>query len=53
MYISVSLDYGGDRLLTGSTDKKVSIFSGQTGKHLHSFLGHGSKVNSVSWTSSR
>ena len=53
IYISVALDYGGDRLLAGSTDNTVSIISTQTGKHMHSFLGHGSKVNSVSWTSSR
>jgi WD40 repeat protein len=53
VYIGVSLDYSGDRLLAGSTDKTVNIFHSQTGKHLHAFLGHGSKVNSVSWTSSR
>lgn len=53
VFISVALDYSGERLLAGSTDKTVSIYHTQTGKHLHSFLGHGSKVNSVSWTSSR
>ena len=53
VYISVDLDYGGERALVGSTDKSVSIFNASTGKHMHSFLGHGSKVNSVSWTSSR
>ena len=40
-------------MLAGATDKSVNIFSGQTGKHMHTFLGHGSKVNSVSWISSR
>ena len=53
VYIGVALDYNGERLLAGSTDKSVSVFNGHTGKHLHSFLGHGNKVNSVSWTSSR
>ena len=46
----MALDYGGQRLLTGSTDKTVSIYHSQSGKHLHSFLGHGDKVNSVTWT---
>jgi WD40 repeat protein len=53
VFISVALDYSGERLLSGSTDKKVNIYSSSSGKHLHSFLGHGSKVNSVSWTSSK
>ena len=53
MFISTSLDYSGERLLAGSTDKTVNVFHSQTGKHLHSFIGHGGKVNSVSWTSSR
>ena len=50
LFISMALDYGGERLLTGSTDKTVSIYHSQSGKHLHSFLGHGDKVNSVTWT---
>ena len=53
VFISVALDYSGDRLLSGSTDNKVNIYQSHTGKHLHSFLGHGSKVNSVCWTSSK
>ena len=53
VFISVGLDYSGDRLLSGSTDKTVNIYNSHTGKHLHSFLGHGSKVNSVCWTSSK
>jgi WD40 repeat protein len=53
VFISVALDYSGDRLLSGSTDNKVNIYNSQTGKHLHSFHGHGSKVNSVTWTSSK
>ena len=53
LFISVALDYGGERLLTGSTDKVVSIYSTQSGKALHSFLRHGDKVNSVTWTSSK
>ena len=53
VFISVAMDYSGERLLAGSTDKTVSIYHTQTGKHLHSFLGHGGKVNSVSWSSSR
>lgn len=53
VFISVALDYSGDRILSGSTDKTVSIFNSHTGKHLHSFLGHGNKVNSVAWTNSK
>lgn len=41
VFISVSLDYGGERLLTGSTDKTIQIYSTTTGKQLHSFVGHG------------
>lgn len=51
IFISVGLDYSGERLLAGSTDRSVQIFSTSTGKLLHSFVGHGYKINSVSWSS--
>lgn len=50
MFVSSALNYGGDRLLTGSTDKTVQIYSTQSGKQLHSFVGHGEKINSVTWS---
>lgn len=53
IFISNALNYNGDRILAGSTDKTVSIFSTETGKQLHSFPGHGDKVNSVAWSSSK
>ena len=53
IFISNSLNYGGERLLTGGTDKSVQIFHTQTGKQMHTFLGHGDKVNSVVWSSAR
>ena len=53
VFIAIALNYGGDRLLAGSTDKKVTIFSCENGKELHSFPGHGDKVNSVSWASTK
>jgi WD40 repeat protein len=53
VFISIALNYSGDRLLAGSTDKKVAIFNSETGKELHSFPGHGDKVNSVAWASTK
>lgn len=53
IYLSVALNYGGERLLAGSTDKTVSIYHTESGKQLHSFPGHGDKVNSVTWSSSK
>lgn len=53
IYLSVALDYSGEKLLAGSTDRSVQIFSSFTGKQLHSFVGHGYKVNSVSWSSAK
>lgn len=53
IYLSVSLDYTGEKLLAGSTDHSVQIFAASSGKQLHSFLGHGYKVNSVSWSSAK
>ena len=53
IFISVGLDYSGEKLLAGSTDRSVQIFSTSTGKQLHSFVGHGYKINSVSWSSSK
>ena len=53
VFISVCLDYGGERLLTGSTDKNIQIFSTSTGKQLHSFVGHGEKINGVTWASTK
>lgn len=48
--LSISLDYSGEKILMGSSDKSVHLFSTTTGKELHSFIGHGYKVNSVSWS---
>lgn len=53
IYLSLSLDYSGDKLLAGSTDRSVQVFSTSTGKQLHSFVGHGYRVNSVSWSSAK
>jgi WD40 repeat protein len=52
-YMCINLDYTGEKLLAGSTDCAVQIFSSSTGKQLHRFLGHGYKVNGVSWSSSK
>ena len=53
IYLSLGVDYSGDKLLTGSSDRSVQVFSTSTGKQLHCFVGHGYKVNSVSWSSSK
>lgn len=53
VFISVSLDYTGDKVLAGSTDKSVQVYSASSGKQLHSFVGHGYKVNSVAWSCSK
>lgn len=53
IYLCVGLDYSGEKLLTGSSDKSVKVYSTSIGKQLHSFVGHGYKVNSVSWTSAK
>lgn len=53
VFISVSLDYGGERLITGSTDKTIQIYSTSSGKQLHSFVGHGEKINGVTWSSTK
>ncbi len=53
IFISIALNYAGDRLLAGSTDKSVCIFNSETGKQLHSFPGHGDKVNSVGWANTK
>jgi WD40 repeat protein len=53
IFLSAVLNYGGERVLAGGTDKTVTIYQSQTGKSLHSFVGHGEKVNSVTWSSSR
>lgn len=53
IFISVGLDYSGERVLAGSTDRSVQIFSTSSGKQLNSFVGHGYKINSVSWTSAK
>ena len=50
IFISVGLDYSGEKLLAGSTDRTVQIFSTSSGKQLNSFVGHGYKINSVSWS---
>lgn len=47
------LNYGGEKVLAGGTDKAVHIYSTANGKAIHSFLGHGEKINSVTWSSSR
>ena len=53
IFVSVALNYGGERLLAGSTDRKVYIFQTESGKLLHSFPGHGDRVNSVTWSSNK
>jgi WD40 repeat protein len=53
IFLCVNLDYTGDKLLAGSSDHHVQIFSSSTGKLLHTFVGHGYKVNDVSWSSSK
>lgn len=53
IYLCLSLDYAGEKLLTGSTNNSVQIFSTSSGKALHTFVGHGYKVNSVSWSSAK
>lgn len=35
-------------ILTGSRDKLIKLFLGQTGEHLHSFIGHDNWVRSLS-----
>ena len=39
--------------MAGGTDRTVSIYQTNSGKALHSFVGHGEKVNSVTWSSAR
>lgn len=53
IYLSCVLSYGGEKMLAGGTDKTVTIYQTNSGKALHSFVGHGEKVNSVTWASSR
>jgi WD40 repeat protein len=53
VYISVAMDYGGERVLAGSTDKSILVFNTVTGKQLNSFVGHGEKINAVTWSSSK
>lgn len=53
VFISAALNYGGERVLAGSTNNSVTMFNAETGRQLHSFVGHGDKVNSVSWSSSK
>ena len=48
-----SLNYGGEKILTGGTDKSVTVYNTSTGKALHSFVGHGQRVNSVTWSCNR
>lgn len=53
IFISLHLNYVGDKLVTGSTDKSVSIYSTATGKQLSCFVGHGEKVNAVAFSNSK
>ena len=53
IFISLNLNYVGDRLVVGSTDKSVGIYSTVTGKQLGCFVGHGEKINTVAFTSSK
>lgn len=51
--MSLNLNYLGDRLVTGSMDKSVCIYSSSTGKQLGCLVGHGEKVNAVAFTNSK
>jgi len=53
IYLSLGLDYTGERLLAGSSNCEVQVFSTSSGKQLLNFVGHGYKVNSVSWSSAK
>mgnify|MGYP000886426151 FL=1 len=53
IFISLHLNYVGDRLVAGSTDKSVSIFNTSTGKQLGCFVGHGEKINAVAFTNTK
>lgn len=53
IFLSCVLNYGGQKILAGGTDRTVSIYQSNSGKTLHSFVGHGDKVNSVTWSSAR
>ncbi len=53
IFLSCMLNYGGEKILAGGTDKTVSIYQANSGKSLHQFVGHGEKINSVTWSSAR
>jgi WD40 repeat protein len=53
IFLSAVLNYGGEKIIAGGTDKNVTVYQAHSGKALHTFLGHGDKVNSVTWSSSR
>jgi WD40 repeat protein len=53
IFIALHLNYVGDRLVVGSTDKSVSIYSTSTAKQLSCFVGHGEKINAVAFTNSK
>ena len=41
IFLSAMLNYGGEKLIAGGTDKAVTVYQSHTGKALHTFLGHG------------
>lgn len=41
VFVSLHLNYLGDKVVAGSTDKKVSIWDVNQAKQLTSFVGHG------------
>ena len=47
----ISFSNYGDKLIAGSTDKSVQLYSAPNGKNIHSFMGHYDKVNGVTFTS--
>lgn len=53
IFISLHLNYVGDRVVVGSTDYSVSIYGTSSGKQLGCYVGHGEKVNAVAFTNSK
>lgn len=50
VFVSIYMNYLGDKVIAGSTDKTVSIWDVNQAKQLNSFSGHGEKVNAVVFT---
>lgn len=50
VFVSIYMNYLGDKVIAGSTDKTVSIWDVNQAKQLNCFVGHGEKVNCVAFT---